>query len=245
MADGGATTLFIVLSFVCLFLVVRLMEAIKQKKFDRENEKGSTRRNAVLGRKLGLSIFASLAVMLSVIWIARRPPHQEQQPGQTGPDWKSTAPADQSAVPPGGKAVPAQLFVPQAQQGIDPAQVTTTLEIETNPDTPAFIPDSISVKSNEIVKIVFKNMSQANHYDNFVLVQPDKEQDVGEAGLEAGPGNGYIPNMPDEIIAYARTIPPGGIDTLIFRAPSKTGKYPYISTAPRRWKAMNGVLEVK
>ena len=192
------------------------------------------------------AILTSVATIILVIFISIIGNHKiNQEAGRTSKNWKFTAPNNIISQAPGSQPLPLDHFIPKAQQGINPAEATITVELETEPNIPAFSREKITVRSGEIVKLIFKNMSAVNHFDNFVLVLPKTEDEVGEAGLRAGPDVGYIPVLPNDIIAHSKTIAPGDTDTVIFRAPSEPGLYPYISTFPRRWKAMRGVLEVK
>ncbi len=84
---------------------------------------------------------------------------------------------------------------------------------------------------------------------NLVLVQTGEAQKVGMASFamlndpEAGKKH-YVPDL-DEVIAHTPVIEAGKEHLLHFRAPQKSGEYPYICTFPGHWQAMQGVLVVK
>lgn len=191
------------------------------------------------------AILTSLAVIMFLIVLpSNLNQGAKQQAGQIESGWKAMTPKE--PVNPESRAQPLPLegFVPPGQQGIDSSRDALVVEVRSDPAIPAFSPEKITIQPGEIVKLTFKNMSTVSHFDNFVLVHPGAEEDVGEGGLKAGPDSGYIPVMPDKIIAHTKMIPPGESDTIIFRAPSEPGLYPYLSTFPRRWRAMRGILEV-
>jgi azurin len=192
------------------------------------------------------AVLASIATIGLIVFLSGTVNQRSNQgAGQASKNWKFTAPSNPISQAPGGRPLPIERFIPKAQQGVDPAKATITINLETDPNIPAFNRERITVKRGEVVKLIFKNMSAVNHFDNFVLVRPGGENKVGEAGLRAGPDAGYIPVLPNEIIAHTKIIAPGETETIVFRAPSEPGLYPYISTFPKRWRSMHGIFEVK
>jgi uncharacterized cupredoxin-like copper-binding protein len=117
--------------------------------------------------------------------------------------------------------------------------------VRSNPETPAFEPNRIEVVAGSTVCVEFSNDSNLDHYDNFMVVQPGKETHVAQQAMKAGAAGGYIPILPDEIIAHTPTIAPGETGSTCFRVPDKEGEYPFISSARERYTAMNGILAVK
>ncbi|MEO5969932.1 MAG: hypothetical protein ABIQ95_08390 [Bdellovibrionia bacterium] len=192
------------------------------------------------------AVLMSIATIGLIIFIAGVVNYEpRQRAGQATKNWQFTGPSNPITQSAGGQPFPIEHFIPEAQQGLDEAEATVTIDLGTAPYVPGFDREKITVNRNEVVKLIFRNKSIVNHYDNFVLVRPKREDKVGEAALRAGPDAGYIPILPDDIIAVSKSIAPGETETIVFRAPSKPGLYPYISTFPRRWKAMHGILEVK
>jgi len=131
------------------------------------------------------------------------------------------------------------------EQGVNPAQASRVFEVRSNPDTPAFEPDRLEAIAGSTVCVHFTNRSTLNHYDNFMVVVPGKEQHVGKEGMKAGPEGGYIPILPNEIIAHTPAVAPGETGTTCFHVPKQPGEYPFISSARNRWTVMKGTLEVK
>jgi azurin len=146
-----------------------------------------------------------------------------------------------------GKENQKKIHVPEGalQKGVDRARVTTELTVVTNKDHPSFATEELTVKPGEIVRLTVKNNSsqRQNQYQNWVLTKPNKVAEMDIAGRHAGPQQGWVPISPD-VLAHTRLLAPGETDTIVFRAPSEPGDYPYVSTFPGQ--ARNpGTLHVK
>lgn len=102
----------------------------------------------------------------------------------------------------------------------------------------------LTVKAGSRIKLTMTNNDDMPH--NFLLVQNDAANTVGEAAIKLGlKGNemGYIPNLP-AVLYHTKLIPPGADDTIYFVAPTKPGNYTYICTYPGHYFSMKGILTV-
>jgi azurin len=84
---------------------------------------------------------------------------------------------------------------------------------------------------------------------NWVLTQIGMMNKVGAAAdkMAADPKGAekhYIPAMP-EVIAATELVNPETRTVIRFKAPEKTGDYPYVCTFPGHWRIMNGVMKVE
>jgi len=122
----------------------------------------------------------------------------------------------------------------------------STWDISSVGETMQFDPTDIYVKAGDDITINFKNVSTTLQH-NWVLVKPGKEEDVGIAGIKAGPSKGFIPDdaaLADSIIAHTKLVDANGTDTVKFKAPA-AGDYPYICTNAGHHTTMKGVLHSK
>jgi azurin len=109
----------------------------------------------------------------------------------------------------------------------------------------AYDKTTLEAKAGSTVKLTLKNnaTSPAMVHD-FVLVKPGTENEIGAAGIAAGPAKDYVPDSPN-VLAHTKLLKPGESDTITFTAPSEPGDYPYICTYPGHYAVMKGILKVK
>lgn len=136
-------------------------------------------------------------------------------------------------------------WVPEAQQGLETSQAQVQLEVSVDQDFPSFNQRSLNVKPGQIVSLTFRNNATIDQQHSWVLVQPGKEDEVALAATQAGPNKGYMPVLPDAIIAKTRMLAPGDSETILFRAPDKEGSYPFICVFPGHARGMRGELQVR
>jgi azurin len=106
---------------------------------------------------------------------------------------------------------------------------------------------TISVKAGQQITLHFSNPDFMQH--NFLLLQPGSLEKVGAAADALardpkGAEQNYVPKMKEVIIA-TKLVNPEGRETLVFKAPSKPGKYPFVCTVPGHWRLMNGIMIVQ
>ncbi len=103
----------------------------------------------------------------------------------------------------------------------------------------------VKVSAGSKVKFTFNNPDDMPH--NFILVNPGKADEIGEAALALGLDGeklNYIPTS-NEILAYTHLIPPTGVETIYFEAPEKPGDYQYVCTFPGHHLVMRGIFRVE
>ncbi len=113
-------------------------------------------------------------------------------------------------------------------------------------ETMSYDKNDLTVKSGENITLTFKNNSSTLQH-NWVLTKPGTENDVGMAGIKAGPTKSFItddPAVAPDILAHTALVNPGQSDTLTFKAPP-TGDYPFICTNAGHHTVMKGVLHSK
>lgn len=121
---------------------------------------------------------------------------------------------------------------------------TTEIQLGSVGETMAYDKTSLEAKAGSKIKLTFKNngTTMAMQHD-FVLIKPGTENDVGLAGMAAGPAKDYIPDSPN-VLAHTKLLKPGESETITFTAPSQAGDYPYICTFPGHYAVMKGILHV-
>lgn len=123
--------------------------------------------------------------------------------------------------------------------------LTDTLRISlTTSNGMQFDPVRFSVRPRDYVKLVFYNADEMEH--NLIIGRKNsRERIVAEAlslGQE-GPVVGYIPSI-SEVLWAIPSLPAGAMDSIVFRAPSNTGVYPYVCTFPGHGSIMYGAMHV-
>jgi len=87
------------------------------------------------------------------------------------------------------------------------------------------------------------NAQQMGH--NWVLVDGDW-QGVAQDGMSAGPGNDYVPQDDDRVVAATAVIGGGESDSVTFDVSELgAGEYNFVCTFPGHSAAMNGVFIVE
>jgi glucose/arabinose dehydrogenase/azurin len=122
-------------------------------------------------------------------------------------------------------------------------KVDHTIEIGTKPGL-KFSVEHVNVKAGARVQLIFKNSDDMLH--NLVLVNPGRENEIGEKALElglSGVERHYIPES-DHILTHTSLLQPESEEVIYFQAPLKAGSYPYICTAPGHFQLMRGIMRV-
>ena len=126
------------------------------------------------------------------------------------------------------------------------APKAATLAIGTKASELMFDKVKLTAKPGQTVKLTFTNKAakDSGMQHNWVLVNPGKVDEVGQAAMAAGPDKGYIPDSKD-ILAHTKLLNAGDKDTIEFTAPAQAGDYPYLCTFPGHYTMMKGVFSVK
>jgi uncharacterized protein len=120
------------------------------------------------------------------------------------------------------------------------------LRLAVLPGQMRFDTTELTVAPGQLVEVVFVNPDGMQH--NFVLGAQGSLDALGAAAdIVARAPNGlaqqYVPDSP-QVLFSTKLLEPGQTLTFQFKAPTDTGKYPYVCTFPAHWKTMNGVLNV-
>jgi azurin len=197
-----------------------------------------------------LALLGAVAVIVQLVVQSRAPgSRQAGVMATTNGGWppqslrQYAGPADQTYAYPAPSG-----FVPPGplQRGVDPAKITRMLSVSSRPDTPVFEPTKLTAYTDDVIYLDYTNRSpESLHYrHNWVLVRPGAAAGVGNAGARAGEIQGWIPASTD-VLAHSRLVQPGGTDTVIFKAPSEEGDYPYVCTFPGHYQSEAGVIHIR
>lgn len=110
-----------------------------------------------------------------------------------------------------------------------------------------FAPKELWAKAGSKVRLVLENPDLMTH--NFVLVDAGAGDEVGAladrmASDPDGMAKGYVPQSP-KILMATPLVNPRAKHEVVFVAPTKPGRYPYLCTFPGHWRLMRGVLIVE
>ncbi|WP_051359665.1 PVC-type heme-binding CxxCH protein [Adhaeribacter aquaticus] len=130
-------------------------------------------------------------------------------------------------------------------QVAEKADVTVTIKVVK--DQMQFDKKTFSVKAGQVVELILENTDFMLH--NWVLTQMGAMNKVGAAADKMasdpkGSEKNYIPKMP-EVLAATELVNPETRTVIRFKAPEKTGDYPYVCTFPGHWRIMNGTMKVE
>jgi azurin len=198
-----------------------------------------------------LSVGLSLILLVAIVIYAKNTNFQKQHgnysptteaynPGQTP---QQTAPSAQNMDQ---QSLAQRAQTGPLQQNVDPTAASSFLEVNTEESAPGFDKNELSAKPGQIISLTFRNSSQPglDYRDSWVLVKPNKAGEAGVAATRAGMQEDWIPHSAD-VLASTRLLRSGESQTIVFKAPSEPGDYPYISTFPGHSQVMKGVLHVR
>ncbi len=134
-------------------------------------------------------------------------------------------------------------------KGATSANVDRTVTIHPKDNLLEYEETEITAAPGETIKLVFENTatSESMLHNVVVLNEPPRKEllwRVGEAGVEAGPDNEYVPDDP-AILAYTPMANPGETVSVTFTVPEDPGEYGYVCTFPGHYVTMYGTMQVK
>lgn len=148
-----------------------------------------------------------------------------------------------------------RLLAVEAMQRIDSSHWTqedsiwriNEIDLETIPDRMIYDRKKIRVGAGEPVRLRLSNKDSMPH--NLLICRPGSMRRVGIAADNMGTGPdavklNYIPDL-KEILHVLAMVEPGQTDEILFMAPDRPGRYPYVCTFPGHWPMMNGVMTVR
>jgi uncharacterized protein len=106
---------------------------------------------------------------------------------------------------------------------------------------------SFTVKAGQQVTIDFDNQDFMQH--NLVIGAKGSLEKIGAAADDLardsrGAQLHFVPQIP-EVLSASRLVDPETSETIVFKAPTEPGEYPFICTVPGHWRIMNGVMIVE
>jgi azurin len=126
--------------------------------------------------------------------------------------------------------------------------VDRTVTIEPVGNQMKYKQTEFTVAPGATIKLVFDNTATAPSMQHNVVVMSKAPSDdvfrrVGEAGMQAGSANEYVPDDP-AVLAATPMSKPGETVEVTFTAPEETGDYGYVCTFPGHWATMQGTMHV-
>jgi azurin len=124
----------------------------------------------------------------------------------------------------------------------------TLVKISTIAERMLFTVTEFKVKPNAPVKLILENPDVTPH--NLLICQPGSEDEIGLAANEmaklpdAFVKNDFVPKS-DKILHATKMLNQHQTDTLRFRAPKTSGRYPYICSFPGHYLVMRGTMIVE
>jgi azurin len=125
------------------------------------------------------------------------------------------------------------------------AAPSATLNVQTAGSQLQFDPKELTVHAGQAVNLTFTNGASPDSglEHVWVLVMPDKADEVSAGAASAGKNQDYVSNSKD-VIAHTHLVKPGSHETIHFTAPQAPGNYPYLCTYPAHYPSMKGTLKV-
>ncbi len=133
-----------------------------------------------------------------------------------------------------------------ATKGAKAKGAAVKLTLSTKGDELYYDKATLTVKAGQSIELTFTNgaSSTSGLTHNVTFVKPGTEEQVANAGIQAGPDKGWTPTDSPMVVATTKLVNPGESQTITFQAPDTPGDYPYICTFPGHWVTMKGVLKV-
>lgn len=133
-----------------------------------------------------------------------------------------------------------------ASNGGDTAKTVT---IQPQGNQMQFQETEFTVPADETVELTLENTASSPSMQHNVVIlneEPSDEvfQRVGQAGVQAGSSEDYVP---DDSAVHAATpiAKPGETVSITFTTPSEPGDYGYVCTYPGHWATMQGTMHVE
>lgn len=133
-------------------------------------------------------------------------------------------------------------------QSASSGEVDRTITLHPKGNQMKYRETEFTVAPGQTIELVFENTATSPSMQHNVVVLNTTEAEVfervGEAGMQAGSANDYVPED-DAIIAYTPMSTPGETVSVTFTVPEQTGDYGYVCTFPGHWATMQGTMRVE
>jgi azurin len=134
------------------------------------------------------------------------------------------------------------------EQAATSGDVDRTVTIQPKGNQMKYKQTEFTVAPGETIKLVFENTATSPSMQHNVVVLNSTEDEafrrVGEAGMQAGSANEYVPED-DAILAHTSMAKPGETVSVTFTVPETAGEYGYVCTFPGHWATMQGTMYVE
>ncbi|MDO8991568.1 MAG: plastocyanin/azurin family copper-binding protein, partial [Daejeonella sp.] len=122
----------------------------------------------------------------------------------------------------------------------------TVIQLSTLSGKMAYDKLVINIQPGSLVSLIFKNPDEMPH--NVVIIKPGSSEIVGKAAdamasRKDAYAKNFVPAIP-EVLYSSPLVATGETFRLDFKAPAKSGEYPFICTFPGHWRIMKGVIRV-
>ena len=106
-----------------------------------------------------------------------------------------------------------------------------------------------TVPADTEIELVFENTASSPSMQHNVLIlneAPGQDifKEVGQAGVEAGANEDYVPDH-EAVLVATPISKPGETVSATFTTPSEPGEYGYVCTYPGHWATMQGTMIVE
>lgn len=130
----------------------------------------------------------------------------------------------------------------------DSAAIDRTVTLHAKGNLLEYEETEFTVAPGETIKLVFENTatSPSMLHNVVVLNTPPRKEilwRVGEAGVQAGEANEYVPED-EAILANTPMADPGETVSVTFTVPEQPGDYGYVCTFPGHYVSMYGTMRV-
>jgi len=137
-----------------------------------------------------------------------------------------------------------------SSSGSSGGSASTSVTIHPKGNQMKYKETEITVPADQEVELVFENTatSPSMQHNVVVLNKAPKQsnfQEVGQAGMQAGSSNDYVPADAPTVLAHTPIAKPGDTVSVTFTTPSEPGEYGYLCTYPGHWATMQGTMVVE
>jgi len=124
-----------------------------------------------------------------------------------------------------------------------------TVTIQPQGNQMQFKQTEFTVPAGEEVTLVLENTASSPSMQHNVVLLNEPPSDgvfkrVGQAGVQAGSSEDYVPDDP-AVLAATPIAKPGETVEVTFTTPDEPGEYGYVCTYPGHWATMQGTMQVE
>lgn len=137
----------------------------------------------------------------------------------------------------------------QSSSSASSGDAAETVTIQPQGNQMKFQQTEFTVPADETVELVLENTASSPSMQHNVVLLNEAPSDevfkrVGQAGVEAGSTEEYVPDDP-AVLDATPIAKPGETVSVTFTTPSEPGEYGYVCTYPGHWATMQGTMIVE